>query len=282
MKVMLVLGDLEVDVAHSQPSHRADGGHEDLFGVIEMTSDEPVSRTMTPPFAPSSPLAVVKDEAYSKSDSDAGSSVQDTDSKVSYSEMFSEKSPEQPTDPSSWLESSSADRAGTRGHPVDITFSGTKERLDVGRVVEECSQSISSVADSIGSAISDGGSLGQAGVNYVVAKFTQSDPELLALYTEASQRLTKDRFIDNNRRLLKMFYLDFVRQEQTPSQREAVAFFRSRRRRAEISLDIFRTVTPDYDANLSAEEHRKKFSMLNAYFETLDTACEIEPLCLYA
>lgn len=86
---------------------------------------------------------------------------------------------------------------------------------------------------------------------YVVAKFTQSDLELLALYTEASQRVTKDRFVDHNSGLLKLFHLDFAREEQIPSQREAVAFLRSRGRRAEISLDIFRTVTPDYDATLS-------------------------------
>lgn len=212
--------------------------------------------------------------AYVESDGEAGSSVEHADSNAA---MFSEESWEQPTDPSSWLDFSRAERAGMRGHPVDTTFSGTKEELEMDWEMEECGRSISSVAESIGSAISGGGPLGQAGVNYVVAKFTQSDPELLALYTEASKRLSKDRFVDNNRRLLKMLYLDFAREEQTPSQKEAVAFFRSRRRRAEISLDILMTVTPDYDATSSAEEHRKEYSMLNAYFESLDAAGEGEP-----
>lgn len=208
-----------------------------------------------------------------ESDRVAGSSVGHSVSNT-YSAMFSDESQKQPTDPSSWLDSSPADRAGMRGRQVDTVFSGRVEELVVAREMEECSRSISSVADSIGSANSDGGSLGQAGVNYVVAKFTQSDPELLALYTEASQRLTKDRFVDNNRRLLKKLYLDFAHEEQTPSQREAVAFFRSRRRRAEISLDIFRTVIPDNDDNHL--DDRREFSMLNAYFETLDAAGETQ------
>lgn len=212
-------------------------------------------------------------------DGDADFSMENTDSHASYSAIFSEESRELPTDPSSWLDSLSMDWADMRGHPVDTKFSGTNEKLDVEQEIEECGRSISSVADSIGSAVSDGGSLGQAGVNYVVAKFTQSDPELLALYTEASQRLTKDRFVDNNRRLLKIFYLDFTREKQTSSQREAVAFFRSRRRRAEISLDIFRTVTPDHDANHSVEGQKRDLSMLNAYFETLNAAGETESSC---
>lgn len=216
---------------------------------------------------------------YAEFDDSTEFFMEHTDSNASYSAIFSEESREQPTDPTSWLDSLSEDQAGMRVHPVNTTSSGTNEKLDVDREVEECSRSISSVADSIGSAVSDGGSLGQAGVNYVVAKFTQSDPELLALYTEASQRLTKDRFVHNNRRLLKMFYLDFAREEQTSSQREAVAFFRSRRRRAEISMDIFRTVTPDHDANYLVEGQKKDLSMLNAYFETLNAAGETEFSC---
>lgn len=167
------------------------------------------------------------------------------------------------------------DQIGSRAFPPDLALpSLTKEDVNESKDVEDCSRSISSVADSIGSALSTGGFLGQAGVNYVVAKFTQSDPELLALYTEASQRLTKERFVDNNRRLLKMFYLDFAEEEQTPSQKEALAFLRSRRRRAEISLDILRAVTPDNEVVHLAERDCKEFSMLNAYFETLDAAGE--------
>lgn len=206
-----------------------------------------------------------------------GASVERTNSNASYSAIFSGKSRKQPTDPSSWLDSSSADRAGIRGYPIDVMPIGKKEELDVDQELEDCSRSISSVADSISSAVSTGGSLGQAGVNYLVAKFTQSDPELLALYTEASQKLTQNRFVDNNRRLLKIFYLELAREEQSLSKREAVAFLRSRRRRAEISLDIFRTVIPDYEISPSSEQDRKEFSMLNAYLEGLDAAGKQTP-----
>ena len=59
--------------------------------------------------------------------------------------------------------------------------------------------------------------------------------------------------------------------------REAAAFIKPGGRRAEISLDTFRTVTPDYDDIQSAENPGEEFSMLNAYFETLEAAGETKP-----
>lgn len=316
---MSVAGDLKEDTARSQLGDHADeeledfdrveGTNFDLFDAVEGTDFDLLGYRRKTSFSsfPSSPrysgssvhgaddddqddvnhddeVVVVEEHMqpasrFAEFDGSAEFFMEHADSNASYSAIFSEESREQPTDPTSWLDSLSEDQTGMRVHPVNTTFSGTNEKLEVDREVEECSRSISSVADSIGSAVSDGGSLGQAGVNYVVAKFTQSDPELLALYTEASQRLTKDRFVHNNRRLLKIFYLDFARETQTSSQREAVAFFRSRRRRAEISLDIFKTVTPDQDANYSVEGQKKDLSMLNAYFETLDAAGETQVPC---
>lgn len=249
---------------------------------METPNGYPRSRLITRLHSTDDEIVVVKEHPplgrrYSESDGGSGLSVENTDSIAAHPEVFSTESWEQQTDPSSWLDSSSAGRAGMRSQSDDIMSSGSKEEFDMDREVEECSRSICSVAESIGSAVSYEGSLGQAGVNYVVAKFTQSDPELLALYTEASQRLKKDRFVANNLRLLKMFYLDIIREEQTSSQREAVAFFRSRRIRAEISLDIFKTVIPDYGANYAVD--RKEFSMLNAYFETLDAAGQTTDSC---
>lgn len=300
-------------MAHSQPGDHADERHEDFDELGGMTFDwssfrptTPITTLIDPEASPpdsyhsidfgdpwgddqddvnhDDKVVVVEEHTqpaslYAEFDGGAEFSIEHTDSNASYSAIFSEESGELPTDPSHWLDSLSMDWDDMRGHPVNTTFSGTNKKLDVEQEIEGCGRSIPSVADSIGSAVSAGGSLGQAGVNYVVAKFTQSDPELLELYTEASQTLTKDRFVDNNRRLLKMFYLDFTREKQTSSQREAVAFFRSRRRRAEISLDIFKTVTSDHDAIYSVEEQKKDLSMLNAYFQTLNAAGETESCC---
>lgn len=316
IRLTCAAGDPAMDATNSRPGEHAD---KDSNEVRETASDQPVSKTKVPLLPPISSLPkLVGSPQYSSSfydddDNDDDSLDEENDSEVevteevtppssprmelgggarlsvgyanskaSYSTMFSKESREQSTDPSSWLNSSSANQAGMRGHPVDASLSPTKEELDADLKVEECSRSISSVADSIGSDISTEGPLGQAGVNYVVAKFTKSDPKLLALYTEASQRLIEGRFVKYNRRLLKKFYLDFVHETQTPSQREAVAFFRSRKRREEISKDILKTVIPEKDAKVSVEEHRKKLSMLNTYLETLDATGETKSLCFYA
>lgn len=211
---------------------------------------------------------------------DLRAAEEDTVSNVTYSAVFSETSRQQPTDPSSWFDSLSVGRDDLRSHPADVSL--TKDRLDTNRELEDGIRSIPSVADSIDSAGSTGGSLGQAGVNYVVAKFTQSDPELLALYTEASQRLKAKGFIDNNRRLLKMLYMDFANEELTSSEKEAVAFLRSRKRREEISRGILMTVTPDNEESYPTERERQELDRLNAYFETLDAAGEYKTLHLYS
>lgn len=214
---------------------------------------------------------------------DSRAPEEDIVSDVTYSAVFSDTSRQQPTDPSSWFNSLSSGRDDLRSHPADVAIhSLTKDRLDAHRDPEDGIRSIPSVADSIDSTVSTGGSLGQAGVNYVVAKFTQSDPELLSLYTEASQRLKAKGFIDNNRRLLKMLYMDFANEELDPSEKEAVAFLRSRRRREEISRGILMTVTPDNEESYPTERERKELDRLNAYFESLDAAGEYKTLHLYS
>ncbi|KAG6362806.1 hypothetical protein INS49_007900 [Diaporthe citri] len=151
-------------------------GQEDIDDLLKLSDlyhksglDEPVSMTMTPFLPPvgysrrfygndgkkDDEVMVFEEHTlpanlYADSEGGAGFSVEHTDSNSSYFAMFSGESSQQPTDPSSWLDSSSADRAGMRSDPVDATFSGTKEEFDIDREVEECSRSISSITDSIG------------------------------------------------------------------------------------------------------------------------------------
>lgn len=132
-------------------------------------------------------------------------------------------------------------------------------------------ESIASIPDSIDSTASASHPLGQIGVNYIVAKFTQYDSELNKIYTEASQKLTQARFVDNNRRLLKLFYLDISREAHTAPQVEAASFLKSRSRRHAISLDIFQTMIPDDRPPLPLMYREKEFLELDRYFNTLET-----------
>lgn len=172
------------------------------------------------------------------------------------------------TAPSTWFSDSLLDQvekssAATSLNEVHQTGSSSRN-------VSDDLESIASIPDSIDSTASTSHSLGQVGVNYIVAKFTQCDPELNKLYTEASQKLTRARFVDNNRRLLKLFYLDIAREVQTSPQAEAAAFLKSRKRRNAISSDIFQTMIPDYRLCLPLMQREGEFSELDRYLNTLE------------
>lgn len=173
------------------------------------------------------------------------------------------------TAPTSWVEAERCanDRAHLKSHFGD----GAGETVAKNTPDEDDVQSVASMADSIGSTDSSAGALGQAAVNYIVAKLT-GDPELLQLYTEAVNKLSQGRFVANNRRLLKGLYLDISREGKTASQAEAATFLRSRRIRATISSDIFRTVTTDDQEALSLSNPPAKFWLLDQYLSSLDTA----------
>lgn len=133
-------------------------------------------------------------------------------------------------------------------------------------------QSVASISDSIGSTDSRDDSLGQAGVNYIVAKLT-GDADLLAMYTDASMKLSQARFVANNRRLMKGLYLDMSREPvQSASKKEVSAFLRSRRIRHDISLDVYRTIIPDDEGDILARPHENEFPMLAKYLRERDAA----------
>jgi hypothetical protein len=107
-------------------------------------------------------------------------------------------------------------------------------------------QSLASIGEDISSMImSDSASSGvrDAAGDYLVGKFTD-DEELRNLYQEAIQQLSEERFIRNNRRLLKQYFLDLNGEKKTPPQRLAVRFLRSRTERTRISNKICRFFSP--------------------------------------
>lgn len=171
------------------------------------------------------------------------------------------------TAPSTWLSGSLLDQVEKSSAATSLNE--VHQPSSLLRDVRDDIESIASIPDSIDSTASTTHPLGQVGVNYIVSKFTQCDPELNKIYTEASQKLTRARFVDNNRRLLKLFYLDVRREAHTAPQSEAALFFKSRSRRNAISLDIFQTMIPDDRSLICREE---EFSELDRYFSNLEPA----------
>lgn len=172
------------------------------------------------------------------------------------------------TAPSTWLYGSLLDQVEKSSAATSLNE--VQQPSSLLRDIRDDIESIASIPDSIDSTASTYHPLGQVGVNYIVAKFTQCDPELNKIYTEASQKLTRARFVDNNRRLLKLFYLDVRREAHTAPQSEAASFLKSRSRRNAISLDIFQTMIPDDRSPLPLIYREKEFSELDRYFSTLE------------
>lgn len=83
----------------------------------------------------------------------------------------------------------------------------------------------------------------QAAGDYLVGKFTDDD-ELRTLYQEAMNELDEARFIRNHRRLLKLYFLDLTSERQTPSEKLASRFLRTRNERIRISNKICRFLLP--------------------------------------
>lgn len=113
----------------------------------------------------------------------------------------------------------------------------------------------------------------QAAVDYIVTEFT-SDPELFALYRDGSQRMGEAKFVRNHRRLLKTLFLDLRSEGHIPSQKLAVEFLRSRRKRDLISKRIRNLVTPS-DSTVREkielmQQEKDKYLLLNRFLVERD------------
>lgn len=74
------------------------------------------------------------------------------------------------------------------------------------------------------------------------------DEELSALYEEAVRRMGNDRFVRNQRRLLKKFFIDLKAQARTNIQREAIKVLRGRHERTSIADQIWSIINPSNPA----------------------------------
>lgn len=222
--------------------------------------------------SPEAPTSEKRPYPYSNptfaSSRDSNSSSFQDNYSASYLQSLSGTQTKQSTAPSTWPRGSSLDRVDKCSDTPDLDDVDQSTLWSNG--ISDDIESIASKPDSLNSKASTSHPLGQAGVNYIVAKFTQYDTELHTLYTEASQKLTQSRFIKNNQRLLQSFHRDIVREVQTAPQAEAASFLNSRRRRIAISSDIFQTMIPDDRPPLSLMQREEEFSTLDRYLNNLE------------
>lgn len=120
-------------------------------------------------------------------------------------------------------------------------------------------QSVFSADEDIHSqADSDAGKLmhyRRIGMNYLTDIFAQHS-ELSSLYQSAARHLSQERFARNHRRLLKRLFLDLTKRSVLPLHKLALEILRSKRRRHQISSEIW------HISNGSIDEIKRKMSLI--------------------
>ncbi|KAI9695002.1 MAG: hypothetical protein M1822_000619 [Bathelium mastoideum] len=139
--------------------------------------------------------------------------------------------------------------------------------------------SVDSIPDDIDSLAESTSGTGyrQAAITYI-GKILTDDTELLALYQEAVHYVDEAKFLENNQRLLKGFFMDLCDENYTPSQKLVIEFFRSRSRRIDISSEIRRLLHSRIGTrgqiSLVLKKEQGKFSLLDRYLTDHDPAAE--------
>ncbi|KAE8454590.1 hypothetical protein EG329_000213 [Mollisiaceae sp. DMI_Dod_QoI] len=132
----------------------------------------------------------------------------------------------------------------------------------VQRVGDSDLESIASIEDDI---FSTAGSFSSSStvssirftvIELIVGKFIE-DNELSALYEEAIKRMSNERFVRNQRRLLKKFFLDLRPHAKTPIQKQAIRTLRGRAERTSIAEQIWSIVNPS-----NASRHAQMAALL--------------------
>jgi hypothetical protein len=80
-------------------------------------------------------------------------------------------------------------------------------------------------------------------IELIICKFVE-DSELSSLYEEAVKRMGNARFVRNQRRLLKKFFLDLRSQTQNHLQEEAIRILRGRAERTSMAEQVWRLMNP--------------------------------------
>jgi hypothetical protein len=80
-------------------------------------------------------------------------------------------------------------------------------------------------------------------IELIISKFVE-DSELSSLYAEAVKRMGNARFVRNQRRLLKKFFLDLRSRTQNLLQEEAIRILRGRAERTSMAEQVWRLMNP--------------------------------------
>jgi hypothetical protein len=142
-------------------------------------------------------------------------------------------------------------------HNADATFQTSifdRTASDNEEEEENCQRSASDHSDiesinsldddifsSVGSASSHStiASIRFTAIEHLVSAFVE-DRELSAVYEEAVKRLTKERFVRNQRRILKKFFLDLRSRTQNQLQEQAIRILRGRSERTSMKTILRR------------------------------------------
>ena len=99
-----------------------------------------------------------------------------------------------------------------------------------------------------------------------VAWLLIDDAELLPLYKEAMTKMEGERFVRNQRRLLKMYYKNLRLQARAALELEVTKILRSRRSRISIAQKILRSLISPQDYETARSQKISREDVLGRYF----------------
>jgi hypothetical protein len=117
-------------------------------------------------------------------------------------------------------------------------------RDDAGVDGVEDTKSVVSIPDSIGSQISTATSQPVSAAEKVISVLLARNTHLVPLYEEALGKMEASRFIDNYRKILKIFYVGLTQTASTRLEKESIQILRNRNRRITIAENIVNLVEP--------------------------------------
>ncbi|OAF59174.1 hypothetical protein VC83_04384 [Pseudogymnoascus destructans] len=154
-----------------------------------------------------------------------------------------------------------------------------KEAEELEMQVIDMSSSVASDDEDIRSTVETESALSplRVAAAWLIAKRFSEDQELFTLYRLALKRLGVTKFIRNNRRLLKSYYLCLKAEAQTtPEDKLVVSFLRLRATRTQISSYIYRILMPEtFELEEKAPSTDEMEYSINRYLQSTETNSEL-------
>ncbi|CAF3619011.1 unnamed protein product [Fusarium graminearum] len=178
---------------------------------------------------------------------------------------------ENSTHPSSFTQEFQDRGSGRRPTMTFLDYQTSEPKGQTGDL-RDYVQSVISLPDDIGSWAEPGHKVNEvrhAAVTYLINTLT-GNPELFALYREATQKIQQARFIDNHRRLLKGYFLRLRQDCYESAQRLSIEILRPQHLRILISQGIWNLAVPSNNNfrelfSRALEQDKDKHLILNRY-----------------